>query len=302
MTGLQRHAPVRHRWLQILIAVGLIAGWGGHGAGQVTPAVIHDAGVYFPDEPGNEWRYRGRITEGTVNRVKDTTFVNVSTVMGEEKKDGVRIMVFHDTNPGNQPPVDSYYLRDVAGIRYYGSKPGTNLERQLIPYQVVRFPLEVPSSFQQLDRKNLNLSLDIDHDNQAETVDVEATMTVHERESVTVPLGTYDNAIRLESHMRLLVHLSRDGTDVYGSDTLTAWFVKDIGLVRYTERQMMPTMEAGERRLIEITEELEAATLQGGSVVLSRRRLPTHGVPVRAPLDEARPYSPFPVRHGAPHP
>ena len=283
MTRLQRETPVRHRWLQALIAVGLIVGWVGHGVGQVTPAVIHDAGVYFPDEPGNEWRYRGRITEGTVDRIQDTTFVNVSTVTGQEQKDGVSVMVFHDTNPGNQPPVDSYYLRDVAGIRYYGSKPGTGLERQLIPYQIVRFPLEVPSSFQQLDRKNLNLSLDIDHDNLAETVDVEATVTIHGRESVTVPLGTYDNAIRLESHMRLFVHLSRDGTDVYGSDTLTAWFVKDIGLVKYIERQLIPTMEAGKRRLIEITEELEAATLQGGNVVLGRHRIPTDGVPVRVP-------------------
>ena len=285
MAGWQRHTPARRWRLQVLMAAGLLVGWVGHGFGQAPSTVIHDAGVYFPDETGNEWRYRGRITEGTVNRITDTTFVNISTVTGQEKHDGVMVRVFHDTNPGNQSPVDSYYRRDVAGIRYYGSKPGTSLERQLIPYQVMRFPLEMPSSFRQLDRHNLTLGLDIDHDNRVETVDVEATVTVHGRESVTVPLGTYDDAIRLESRMRLLVHLSRDGTDVYGFDTLTAWFVKDIGLVRYVERQMIPMAEAGRGRLIEITEELESATLQGGSVVLSRRHTPTHGVPVRAPLN-----------------
>ncbi len=267
----QRPDRVMGRWMRVLIAVGLVAGWVGHGCGQAAPTVIHDADAYFPDEPGNEWRYRGRIAEGAVDRVRDAAFVNVSTVTGHTNKDGVTVVVFHDTNPGNQAPVDSYYLRDVAGIRYYGSKPGTILERQLVPYQIVRFPLEAPGSFRQLDRKHLNLGLDLDHDTRAETVDVEATVTVHGREAVTVPLGTYDDAIRLESSMRLLVHLSRDGTAVHGLDTMTAWFVKDIGLVKYVERQMVPTREAGRERMIEITEELEGAVLQGGNVRLGRR-------------------------------
>ena len=158
--------------LKVLVVLGLVVGWSSHGFGQVTPIVLHDAGVYFPDQTGNEWTYQGRITEGVVNQIEDKTFVNVSTVTGREKKDGVMVTVFHDTNPGDQGPIDSYYLRDAAGIRYYGSKPGTILEQQLIPYQIVRFPLEMPSSFHQLDRKTLNLGLDLDRDGQAETVDV----------------------------------------------------------------------------------------------------------------------------------
>ncbi len=287
MIGLQSYSRVSRWRRQALIAVGLVMVWVGHGLGQVTPTVIHDVGAYFPDEPGNTWRYRGRMTEGAIDRIADTTFVNVSTVTGQQKKDGVTVMAFHDTNPGNQSPVDSYYLRDAAGIRYYGSKPGTILERQLIPYQIVRFPLEVPSAFQQLDRTQLNLGLDIDRDTLAEKVDIESTVTVHGLESVTVPSGTYDNAIRLEAHMRLAVHLSRDGTDVHGFDTLTVWLVKDIGLVRYTERQVIPTMEAGRQRLIEITEELEEASLQGGSVLIGLHRTPTWRMPVENRLGHA---------------
>ncbi len=297
VAGRRRWGVALCRWA--LMAVGLVAGWGGHGFGQM-PDVIHDAGAYFPDEPGNEWRYRGRITEGKVDRIKDAEFVNVSTVTGRDTRDGVPLTVFHDTRPGNQEPVDSYYLRDVAGIRYYGSTPGTSLERQLIPYQIVRFPLEAPSSFRQMNRKNLTLGLDLDRDDRAETVDVDATVTVRGRESVTVPSGTYDNALRLESHMRFLVHLSRDGTYVYGHDTLTAWFVKDIGLVRYVERQMIPTREAGKGRLIEMTEELEAATLRGGSLVIGRRHAPTRGGFAAAPSDAVRPDRPFFTR--LPHP
>ena len=262
-----------------LAVLGLVAGCAGHGSGQGAPGVIHDASLYFPDQQGNEWRYRGRLTKGTVEQIKDTMFVNVSTVTGREEKDGVMAVVFHDTNPGNQGPTDSYYFRDAAGLRYYGSRPGTVLERQLIPYQIMRFPFELSGSFQQLDRKNLNLGLDIDRDNRAETVDVQATVTIHGRESVTVPSGTYQDAVRMEARMKLCVHLSRDGTQVYGLDTMTAWFVKGLGLVRYTERQIIPGMEPGQERLIEITEELEEASLRRGSAFFSRRRTRTFGAP-----------------------
>ena len=271
--------------LKALVLLCLLVGWSSHGFGQGTPIVIRDAGVYFPDQTGNEWTYQGRITEGVVNQIEDKTFVNVSKVTGREKKDGVMVTVFHDTNPGDQGPTDSYYVRDAAGIRYYGSKPGTILEQQLIPYQIVRFPLEMPSSFGQLNRKSLNLGLDLDRDGQAETVDVRATVSLAGQEAVTVPLGTYEQAIRMEAHMNLLVHLSGDGTRVSGFDTMTLWLVKDVGLVKYIERQMVPMVGAGKDRLIEITEELEEARLQGGTVLLSRCESPAHGVLARQPLN-----------------
>ena len=276
---------IRLTWLKTVLVLGLVVGWGSHVFAQVTPIVIQDAGVYFPDQTGNEWTYQGRITEGVVNQIEDKTFVNVSKVTGREKKDGVMVTVFHDTNPGDQGPTDSYYVRDAAGIRYYGSKPGTILEQQLIPYQIVRFPLEMPSSFHQLDRKSLNLGLDLDRDGQAETVDVGATVSIAGQEAVTVPLGTYEQAIRMEAHMNLLVHLSGDGTRISGFDTMTLWLVKGVGLVKYVERQMIPMIGAGKDRLIEITEELKEARLQGGTVLLSRRKSATHGVLARQPLN-----------------
>ena len=264
---------------------GLLVSWGSYGLGQITPIVIHDANIYFPDQTGNEWRYQGRVTEGIINQIEDKTFENVSKVTGTEKKDGVMVTVFHDTNPGDQGPTDSYYLRDAAGIRYYGSKPGTILERQLIPYQIVKFPLEVPSTFHQLDRKTLNLGLDLDRDGQAEKVDVASTVSINRQEPVTVPLGTYEKAIRVEAQMKLLVHLSGDGTRIFGFDTMTLWLVKGVGLVKYIERQRLPMAVDGKDRLIEITEELEEAKLQGGTVLLSRRKASTYGVLAGQPLN-----------------
>ncbi|MCA9454873.1 MAG: hypothetical protein KC584_19925, partial [Nitrospira sp.] len=97
--------------------------------------MIDKSHEYFPDQLGNEWVYQGTMVEGGMVQIKNenTRFTNVSKVIGTEILEGVKVTVFNDTNPGNQGPSDSYYFRDVAGIRYYGSKPGTTLERQLVP-------------------------------------------------------------------------------------------------------------------------------------------------------------------------
>ena len=175
------------------------------------------------------------------------------------------------------------------------------MEKQLIPYQIVPFPLEIPSSFEQLNRENLNLGLDIDRDGQAEKVDVLATVTIHDQSPVTVPLGTYEEAIRMEAQMKLLVHLSRDGMQVKGFDSMTVWFVKDIGLVKYTERQMVPSPVTGKDRMIEITEELKEAKLQGGTRLLSVRKSSTHGIFKSHLLDHTLWQTHFPPGFGA-HP
>lgn len=237
--------------------------------GEINIIALPHPETYFPDKPGNEWVYKGRISEGTVNLISEKTFKNVSKVIGTTKIDGVIVTVFHDTNSGNQGMTESYYLRDAAGIRYYGSKPGTKLEKQLVPYQIIRFPLELQSSFRQLNRTNLDLGLDLDHDGQAEKVDVESVVSVVAQETVIVPLGTYRDAIRVKAKMNLRVHLSSNATFVKGFDVMTVWFVKGVGLVKYVERQMIPMMGAGKDLLVEITEELEEVKL-GGRTSLPR--------------------------------
>ncbi len=230
---------------------------------ELSTSEVLNIAEYFPDQKGNEWTYRGRFVEGQMVQIAEKSFANVSTVMGAETKDGMAMTVFHDTNPGDQGPSDSYYRRDVAGIRYFGSKPGTVLEKQLVPYQIVRFPLEVPSSFQQLDRKGLDLGLDLDRDGKAEKVDVQAVVSVLGKETVTVPLGTYPDSIRLEAKMTMHVHLSQAGLVVKGTDIMTAWFGRGIGLLKYEERQTIPSLGSETDRTIEVIEELEQATIQG---------------------------------------
>ncbi|RMH04137.1 MAG: hypothetical protein D6704_11665 [Nitrospirae bacterium] len=265
-------------------------------AAQPTPIVITDAEAYFPDQPGFQWRYRGRLREGLVNEIADVMFENISTVKGEEVINGITLTVFHDTNPGNQGPSDSYYRRDAAGIRYYGSKPGTTLERQMVPYQIIRFPIEIPSSFQQLNRKGLDLGLDLDRDGRNERVDVRAAVAVKGQESVSVPFGTYPKAIRMEARMVMRVHLSKSGRIVRGSDVMTVWFAKGVGLIKYAERQLIPLLNSGKDRLIEITEELEEAILDHQPALsLQRSKTPPKRVLTYHPLHHELLHVSFPA-------
>ena len=224
---------------------------------------ITDGHLYFPDTPGSQWRYRGHIEELPLQKIAVAkSYTNVSSVKGTKAINGVTVTVFHDSNPGSHGPTDSFYRRDAVGVVYYGSSPGTPIERQVIPYQIVRFPIAMPSSFQQFDRKGVDFGHDLDGDGTEEKADVEASVTVVGKESVVVPAGSYTDAIRMEARLSLRIHLSKSKRSVVSTDLLTAWFARGVGLVKYTEHQEMPPAATDRGWITEITEELEVADVK----------------------------------------
>ncbi|HJT19952.1 MAG TPA: hypothetical protein VJ746_05755 [Nitrospira sp.] len=228
---------------------------------------------YFPDTIGSHWEYRGQITEGPLQTIEHKYFSNVSSVTGTKALKGVTVTTFHDTNPGNHGPSDSFYRRDSVGIVYYGSEPGTPLEKQLIPYQIVRFPMKVSSSFSQFDKKDLDFGSDMDQDGVNEKADVQGDSTVIGQEAVTVPAGTFNEAVKIEARMRMKIRLSAAKQAVSGTDVMTAWFVKGVGLVKYTERQeLSPLRDRG--MITEISEELESYEIKPPKASLGRSETP----------------------------
>ncbi len=228
---------------------------------------------YFPDTIGSRWEYRGQITEGPLQSIEHKFFTNVSTVVGTKTLRGMTVTVFHDTNPGNHGPSDSFYRRDVVGIVYHGSEPGTPLEKQLIPYQIVRFPIKVSSTIQQFDKKTLDFGTDLDRDGVNEKVDAQGNSTVAGLESVTVPAGTFKDVVRVEAFMRMKIHLSGASRTVTGTDVMTAWFAKGVGLIKYVERQELSPLE--DRGVItEIVEELESYEIKPQKASLGRSEAP----------------------------
>jgi hypothetical protein len=248
-----------------------------------APLAAEDTGIiaestdYFPDQIGNEWHYRGQITEGPLQTVEHKFFTNVSSVTDTKAIKGMTVTVFHDTNPGNHGPMDSFYRRDSVGIVYYGSEPGTPLEKQLVPYQIVRFPLKASSSFPQFNRKGLDFDSDLDQDGINEKADAQGDATVVGQESVTVPAGTFKNAVKVEARMYMQIHLSGAKRTALGTDVMTAWFAKGVGLVKYVERQeLSPLEEPGV--VTDIMEELESYEIKPPKASLGRRESSTEGL------------------------
>jgi len=244
---------------------------------------VEDAGViahsddYFPDQVGNEWRYRGQITEGPLQTIEHKYFSNVSSVTGTKTIKGMSVTVFHDTNPGNHGPSNSFYRRDSVGIVYYGSEPGTPLEKQLVPYQIVRFPLKISSSFSQFNRKGLDFGTDLDRDGVNEKADAQGDNTVVGQESVTVPAGTFRDAVKVEARMQMQIRLSGGKKTAVGTDVMTAWFAKGVGLVKYVERQELSQLD--DRGVVtDITEELESYDIKPPKASLGRSESSTEGL------------------------
>lgn len=246
-------------------------------AAEEAVTISHSAD-YFPDTVGSHWTYRGQITEGPLQTIDNKFFTNVSSVTGTKTIKGVTVTAFHDTNPGNHGPSDSYYRRDLVGIVYYGSDPGTPLEKQIIPYQIVRFPMMVPSTFQQFDRTGLDFGTDMDRDGTDEKVDVRGWTTLVGRETVAVPAGTFQDAIKVEARMTMRIHLSNGDRNALGTDVMTAWFAKGVGLVKYSERQELSAPKDDRGMVTEVMEELEEYEIKPSKESLSRLESSPKGV------------------------
>lgn len=239
--------------------------------------VIAQSADYFPDQIGNEWHYRGQITEGPLQTIENKFFSNVSSVTGTKTINGMTVTVFHDTNPGNHGQSDSFYRRDSVGIVYYGSEPGTPLEKQLVPYQIVRFPMKLLSSFQQFNRKGMDFGTDMDQDGVNEKADAQGDATVVGQESITVQAGTFKDAVKVEARMRMQIHLSGANKTALGTDVMTAWFAKGVGLVKYVERQELSPLE--DRGVVtEIMEELESYEIKTPKASIGWRESSTEGL------------------------
>ncbi len=232
--------------------------------------VVDDSAAYFPDDIGNWWSYQGEVTEGPLQTIDHKLFVNESKVMRKEMRQNVEMKVFHDTNGGNHGPSTSFYRRDQVGIVYYGSDPGSPLEKQLVPYQIVQFPMRVSTTFQQFDRRKLDFGSDLDQDGVNEQADVVGTVTVLGHEPVTVPAGKYDDAVRVEARMTMRITLSSLKTSAVGTDVMNAWFVKGIGMVKYLERQELPPIRSDRGITTEIMEELTAYKVKPVAGLLER--------------------------------
>jgi hypothetical protein len=117
-------------------------------------------------------------------------------------------------------------------------------------------------TFRQLNRKDVDMQVDMDGDGSHERADVVAHVRVVGHGPVTVAAGTFSDALRLEAIMALTISLTKDRRVVVSTDTITSWFARGVGLVKYLERVEMPPIRDTRGEVTHISEELESYTLK----------------------------------------
>lgn len=241
----------------------------------VTKEIQHTE-EYFPDEIGSVWRYKGRTHTDTVERVSEMTFANEVSAIGTTNIKGETVKIFRETNQGNKGPTDGFFRRDKAGITYYGSQPTTPFEQQLIPYRVLVFPLVMEGTFRQLEKKGVDMQADLDGDGRHERADVVADVRVSAHTPVTVPAGTFSDALQIDAAMTIVITLTKSRRVITSRDRITSWFARGVGLVKYVEEIEAPPVLETRGEVTHVSEELESYTLKGTVGAPSAPLSPSH--------------------------
>jgi len=242
-----------------------IAAAAGNGQTTIGPG---DIGNYVPLTQGNILRYQGTKS---VTGQPTLNYQNNVTVTGTKVIGLVTTTVLTESNQHGQGVAQEEYLfKDLQGVNEYGNNdPSDMLSPQLVPFQVLRFPLAPNSSFTPVNKTGLNFGKDLDGDGRNETAAVTSEVSVIGVESVTVPVGLFTNALKFQNISTITVTLSSNGVKVTVTGTATQWLAPGVGPVKDT------TVTQGQGITETVTEELEAYVVDGQGAGIRIQVTPT---------------------------
>ncbi len=232
------------------------------GTGQTTEGP-GDIGNFFPFTQGLSWRFKGVYS---VNGGPDINFDNTSKIIGTKTIKGMTVPVFTESDFNNAlGELREYYLfKDSHGITYQGNNDPTDLVSPiLVPYPVLKFPLQLGASFQQLNKTGLDVGGDFDRDGRNEKADIISRVTIIGMEDVVVPFGSFQNSIKIETTTTVTFTLSSNGIKIATIRTLTQWFAPEIGPVKRVSQ--IKTDGPVERFDEIVTEELSSMAVAVGT-------------------------------------
>lgn len=223
-------------------ALVLLASCGGGGGGDAaadgeTPVVLGQPGPGDPDNwmplaVAHRWVFRGR-TSGVGGERQYTNFVEVTGVGSVGGRSTLRL---RENNFGGSAAVSvADVVNDNNGIAVLALEGDDALPAGLLPFWELRYPLTAGSRFVQRDRRDVDFGSDLDGDGRNETASLRSEVTVVGTEAITVPVGSFASALRVDRRTTLAVRLSRDGSSINGTENASAWYVKGVGWVRRSQ-------------------------------------------------------------------
>lgn len=231
----------RGRLALATIGLALLAACGGGGGGTPpageTPVVLGQPGPGDPDNwmplgVAHRWVFRGR-SSGVGGDRDYTNHVEVTNV---GSVNGTSTLRLRENNYGGTGEVSvADIVNDNNGIAVLAIDDGNALSAALAPYWEIRYPLAAGSRFVQRERSNVDFGSDLDGDGRNESVTLRSEVTVAGTEAITVPVGSFATALRVNRSSTLTIRLSRDGSTVTGTESASAWYVRNVGWVRRTQ-------------------------------------------------------------------
>lgn len=193
-----------------------------------------ESAAFFPFQAGARWIYQG--TSGGASPIP---FSSTREVTGSRPGGTGSAWVVHNTNSdGNRVDIEEYLEISPTGLLYDGSNNGPNAfpidpEFFAAPFTAVPFPIQTCSLFESINVTGKDSGRDTDGDGVNETYDIRAD-TVLRRESVTVPVGVFPDALRVETVYQLTTRQSKSGSVSRQQRTAVDWYAPGVGPVRRT--------------------------------------------------------------------
>jgi hypothetical protein len=198
------------------------------GNGSAPSTGPGDTMEYFPLAAGNQWLYNS--TDSSTN-TPSLIFDVTAAVNGTKTVQGQLATIVTRTNSSTAAaPTDQYYASSGGGITYLGTTdPADTITPLLIPYPQLLFPVTT-GTVSSITGKNLAFGKDVA--GKAITLSLTQTIVNSALETVSVPAGTFTNAMKQVTTV--------DGTAVDGSQSIpvsgtdTVWLAPGVGQVKET--------------------------------------------------------------------
>lgn len=193
-----------------------------------TPEGTGDIGNLVPLEQGDLWH---RLAEDNGTPLP---YLVAEEVAGTKLIGSTLTTVIQSHNFDNTgTTVEEYLTKDSNGIVNWGNNdPDDVVSPTLVPYQQLTFPLTLGTTQTVMARTGLVYPEDFDLDGQNETFDVTATVTPIGTEQVTVQLGSFPQALRLDTHIDITVRLSASSTAVNITEQVSQWLLSGVGVLK----------------------------------------------------------------------
>lgn len=233
---------MRTRTVAILLPVLMAAcGGGGGGGAQPTPTPSvtgsqfaptsgpGDTQLYFPLGAGDQWFYNTTTNDPKASAPTGFSVVSVNGTHTVKNVSATVVTTASQTGASTGTS-DNYYYASAGGITYLGNNDATDgITPLIIPYPQLLFPV---NTGQVARIVGTNLSLGDDNQGNQITGNLNYTIANADFESVTVPVGTFPNALKQVTSTSLSGTDSLTQQTVTVTGTETTWLVPGIGATK----------------------------------------------------------------------